>query len=61
MEKTTYLDLEQRASESKIEWDSIIFQVEEMEKQILKMASSVISLKEYLKGSIYHEHSSDAE
>jgi hypothetical protein len=57
----TYQDLEKKHTESAIEWESILFQVEEMEKQILRMASSVISLKEYLKGSIYHEHLEEAE
>jgi hypothetical protein len=51
----TYNDLEQRAAESKIEFDSIIFQIEEMETQILQMQLSVIKLKTYLKGSICFE------
>lgn len=61
MEKTTYQDLEQRASEAKIEWDSIIFQIETMEKQILQMQMSVVKLKTYICGSLAYEHSEDAE
>lgn len=61
MGQTTYQDLEKKHTENAIEWESILFQVEEMEKQILRMASSVISLKEYLKGSIYHEHLEESE
>jgi hypothetical protein len=51
----TYQDLEERATESKIEFDSIIFQIEEMEAQLLTMQLKVISLKEYLKGSLGYE------
>ena len=52
----TYQDLEQRAAETKIEFDSIIFQIEEMEAQLLTMQLKVLSLKEYLKGSVYFDN-----
>ena len=61
MEKTTYQDLEQTASESKIEWDSIVFQIETMEKQMMKMQMSIMKLKTYLCGSIYFEHLEETE
>jgi hypothetical protein len=51
----TYNDLEQRAAESKTEFDSIIFQIEEMETQILQMQLSVIKLKTYICGSLGYE------
>jgi len=51
----TYQDLEQRAAETKIEFDSIIFQIEEMETQILQMQLSVIKLKTYICGSLAYE------
>ena len=51
----TYQDLEARAAESKSEWESIIWQIEEMETQILKMQMSVIKLKTYICGSIAYE------
>ena len=49
----TYQDLEKQASESKIEFDSIIWQIEKMETQIEEMQKSIISLKHYLKGSVF--------
>lgn len=51
----TYQDLEQKAMESKSEFQSLILQIENMETQILQMQMSVIKLKEYLKGSIAYE------
>ena len=51
----TYENLEQRAAERKIEFDSIIFQIEEMEAQILQMQLSVIKLKTYICGSLDYE------
>jgi hypothetical protein len=51
----TYQDLESRAAESKSEFDSIIFQIEEMETQILQMQMSVIKLKTYICGSLSYE------
>ena len=57
----TYQDLEQRASEAKIEWDSIVFQIETMEKQMMKMQMSIMKLKTYLCGSIYFEHLGETE
>ena len=51
----TYQDLEVRAAESKIEFDSIIFQIKEMETQILQMQLSVIKLKTYICGSLGYE------
>jgi chaperonin cofactor prefoldin len=41
----TYQELEKQASESKIEFDSIIWQIEKMETQIEEMQKSIISLK----------------
>ena len=49
----TYQYLEKQASESKIEFDSIIWQIEKMETQIEEMQKSIISLKHYLKGSVF--------
>ena len=49
----TYQDLEKKAAESKIEFDSIIWQIEKMETQIEEMQKSIISLKQYLKSSVY--------
>ena len=57
----TYQDLEQRASEAKIEWDSIVFQIETMEKQMIKMQMSIMKLKTYLCGSICFEHLEETE
>jgi predicted protein tyrosine phosphatase len=57
----TYQDLEQRASEAKIEWDSIVFQIETMEKQMMKMQMSIMKLKTYLCGSICFEHLEETE
>lgn len=61
MSRETYQDLEQTASEAKIEFDSIIFQIETMEKQVMKLSMSIMKLKTYLCGSIYHEHLEEAE
>lgn len=55
MKPDTYLDEEARASDSKIEFDSIIFQIEQMEKQIMKLSMSVMKLKTYICGSVYFE------
>ena len=57
----TYQDLEQSASESKVEFDSILFQIETMEKQMMKMQMSIMKLKTYICGSICYEHSEDTE
>ena len=51
----TYGDLEARAAESKSEFDSIIFQIEEMETQVLKMQMQIIKLKTYICGSLSYE------
>ena len=51
----TYQDLEERAAESKIEYDSIIMQIENIETELLTMQLKVLSLKEYLKGSLGYE------
>ena len=61
MKPDTYLDLEQRVSESKIEWDSILFQIETMEKQVMKLSMSIMKLKTYLCGSICFEHLEETE
>ena len=53
MKRDTYLDLEQKHAESKIEFDSILFQIEEMETKISQMQLSVVKLKEYLKGCVF--------
>jgi len=55
MKPDTYQDLEQTASESKIEWDSILFQIETMEKQMMKMQMQIIKLKTYICGSLSYE------
>jgi predicted protein tyrosine phosphatase len=55
MKPDTYQDLEQTASESKIEWDSILFQIETMEKQMMKMQMSIMKLKTYICGSLSYE------
>tara|TARA_R110002126_G_C10119721_1_gene468278 strand:+ start:218 stop:394 length:177 start_codon:yes stop_codon:yes gene_type:complete len=57
----TYQDLEQSASESKVEFDSILFQIETMEKQMMKMQMSIMKLKTYMAGSIYFEHLGETE
>lgn len=51
----TYQDLETRTAESKSEFDSIIWQIEEMETQVLKLQMSVIKLKTYICGSLAYE------
>ena len=51
----TYQELEAKSVESKSEFDSIIFQIEEMETQILKMQMQVIKLKTYICGSLSYE------
>lgn len=51
----TYGDLEARAAESKSEFDSIIFQIEEMETAVLKMQMQIIKLKTYICGSLSYE------
>lgn len=61
MSRETYQDLEQTASEAKIEFDSIIFQIETMEKQVMKLSMSIMKLKTYLCGSIYFEHLKETE
>ena len=55
MKPDTYLDAEQKASEAKIEWDSIVLQIEQMEKQMMKMQMSIMKLKTYLCGSVYFD------
>jgi predicted protein tyrosine phosphatase len=55
MKPDTYQDLEQTASESKIEWDSILFQIETMEKQVMKLSMSIMKLKTYICGSLSYE------
>jgi hypothetical protein len=52
----TYQDLEERAAESKTEYDSIIMQIENIETELLTMQLKVLSLKEYLKGSVYFDN-----
>jgi len=51
----TYQDLELKAIERKIEYDSIIMQIENIETELLTMQLKVLSLKEFLKGSVYFE------
>lgn len=51
----TYQDLEAKEAERKIEWDSILFQIEGLEGVCEEMQNSIIKLKEYLKGSVYFE------
>lgn len=53
----TYGDLEERAAEVKSEFDSIIFQIEEMETEVLKMQMQIIKLKTYICGSFSYEQS----
>lgn len=50
---TTYQDLERQKSERDIEFESLIFQMDEMIEQVEEMQKSIISLKEYLKGSVF--------
>jgi chaperonin cofactor prefoldin len=50
---TTYQDLEKQKSEHDIEFESLIFQMDEMIEQVEEMQKSIISLKEYLKGSVF--------
>lgn len=49
----TYQDLEKQKSERDIEFESLIFQMDEMIEEVGKMQKSIISLKEYLKGSVF--------
>ena len=49
----SYLDLEQKHAESKIEFESIFFQIDEMIERVEEMQKSIISLREYLKGSVF--------
>lgn len=51
----TYGDLEQTAAQSRCEFDSIIFQIQEMETQVLKMQMQIIKLKTYICGSLSYE------
>jgi flagellar hook-associated protein FlgK len=50
---TTYQDLERQKSERDIEFESLIFQMNEMIEQVEEMQKSILSLKEYLKGSVF--------
>jgi chaperonin cofactor prefoldin len=50
---TTYQDLEKQKSEHDIEFESLIFQMDEMIEQVEEMQKSIISLREYLKGSVF--------
>ena len=50
---TTYQDLEKQKSEHDIEFESLLFQMEGMIEQVEEMQKSIISLKEYLKGSVF--------
>ena len=50
---TTYQDLEKQKSEHDIEFESLIFKMDEMIEQVEEMQKSIISLKEYLKGSVF--------
>jgi uncharacterized coiled-coil protein SlyX len=49
----TYQELEKQAAESKIEFESLLFQMDEMIEKVEEMQKSIISLKEYLKGSVF--------
>ena len=49
----TYQDIEKQAAESKIEFESLLFQMDEMIEKVEEMQKSIISLKEYLKGSVF--------
>jgi hypothetical protein len=50
---TTYQDLEKQKSEHDIEFESIFFQIDEMIERVEEMQKSIISLREYLKGSVF--------
>ena len=50
---TTYQDLENQKSEHDIEFESLIFKMDEMIEQVEEMQKSIISLREYLKGSVF--------
>ena len=53
MKRDTYLDFEQIHAEKKVEFESLLFQMDEMIEQVEEMQKSIISLKEYLKGSVF--------
>ena len=55
MKRDTYLDLEAQYSEKKTEYDSIFLQLDKIEKELTDMHKKIVSLKEYLKGSVYFE------
>ena len=55
MKRDTYLDLEEQYSERKTEYDSIFLQLDKIEKELTDMHKKIVSLKEYLKGSVYFE------
>ena len=50
---TTYQDLELQNQERALEFESLLFQVEGMIERVEEMQKSIISLKEYLKGSVF--------
>jgi hypothetical protein len=50
---TTYQDLELQNQERALEFESLLFQVEGMIEQVEEMQKSIISLREYLKGSVF--------
>lgn len=49
----TYQDLEMQKSERDVEFESLIFQIDEMLEQVEEMHKSILSIKEYLKGSVF--------
>lgn len=49
----TYQDLEMQKSERDVEFESLIFQIDEMLEQVEEMQKSILSIKEYLKGSVF--------
>ena len=55
MKPDTYLDLELKSAERKTEYDSIFLQLDNIEKELTDMHKKIVSLKEYLKGSVYFE------
>lgn len=51
----TYQDVEQHYSERKTEYDSIFLQLDRIQEELEDMHKKIISLKEYLKGSVYFD------
>lgn len=51
----TYQDVEQYYSERQTEYDSIFMQLDNIEKELTDMHKKIVSLKEFLKGSVYFD------